>query len=152
MAKTAVAKAKNNASFLTGVNAEYIAHLYSKYMVNPDNVDRSWRDFFGELDDNEVALLRELHGASWTPNENRKDTNGFDSFSKTTHAPNIEPAANMNPPQPVSQDVRQSTLDSVQALMLIRAYRARGHMVANLDPLELKQAIVKELGRTYSPK
>src|SRR5690606_2699864 len=36
-------------------------------------------------------------------------------------------------------DVRQSTLDSVQALMLIRAYRARGHMIANLDPLGLKE-------------
>ena len=36
----------------------------------------------------------------------------------------------------VSQaEVLQATRDSVRALMLIRAYRVRGHLHANLDPL-----------------
>src|SRR4030095_1487100 len=34
-------------------------------------------------------------------------------------------------------DVQQATRDSVRALMLIRAYRVRGHFHANLDPLGL---------------
>src|SRR5688500_6287984 len=34
-------------------------------------------------------------------------------------------------------EVMQATRDSVRALMLIRAYRVRGHLHANLDPLEL---------------
>ena len=54
-------------TFLSGVNAEYIAHLYGQYLKNPDRVDQSWQDFFNDLDDNELALLKELHGASWTP-------------------------------------------------------------------------------------
>jgi hypothetical protein len=33
--------------------------------------------------------------------------------------------------------VRQATLDSLRALMMIRAYRVRGHLRARLDPLEL---------------
>ena len=38
----------------------------------------------------------------------------------------------------VSQaEILQTTRDSVRALMLIRAYRVRGHLHANLDPLEL---------------
>ena len=35
-------------------------------------------------------------------------------------------------------DVQQATRDSVRALMLIRAYRMRGHLHANLDPLGLE--------------
>ena len=35
-------------------------------------------------------------------------------------------------------DVQQATRDSIRALMLIRAYRARGHFHANLDPLGLE--------------
>jgi 2-oxoglutarate dehydrogenase E1 component len=34
-------------------------------------------------------------------------------------------------------DVERATRDSIRALMLIRAYRARGHFHANLDPLHL---------------
>jgi 2-oxoglutarate dehydrogenase E1 component len=36
--------------------------------------------------------------------------------------------------------VHQSTRDSVRALMLIRAYRMRGHFYAKLDPLGLEPA------------
>ena len=35
-------------------------------------------------------------------------------------------------------DVQQATRDSIHALMLIRAYRMRGHFHANLDPLGLE--------------
>jgi len=132
--------AKSNLGFLTGVNAEYIAHLYSEYLINPEKVGGSWRSFFGELNDNEVGLLQELHGASWTPTENRKDQNGFNGFVKATHAkaPDVVPArgAGQSPEQ-----LRQSTLDSIQALMMIRAFRARGHMISNLDPLGLKEPV-----------
>ncbi len=132
---------KSNLSFLSGVNGEYIAHLYREFLVNPEKVATSWRDFFGELNDNEVGILKELHGASWGAEENRKDRNGFDNFSKATRVDVTEPqertpeAAN----DVAEGDVRQATLDSVRALMLIRAFRARGHMIANLDPLELKE-------------
>ena len=35
--------------------------------------------------------------------------------------------------------VKQATKDSVRAIMLIRAYRIRGHLIASLDPLEFKK-------------
>lgn len=143
-------------TFLSGVNAEFIAHLYSQYLTNPEKVDGSWREFFDALDDNEAELLRELHGASWTPYENRKDKNGFSSFSVATHA---DPDASATVAMAIkakpngkngtatlnSQDVRQAARDSIQALMMIRAYRARGHLISNLDPLGLKE-------QTYHPE
>jgi len=41
-------------------------------------------------------------------------------------------------PAPSPVDVMQSTRDSIRAIMMIRAYRTRGHLHADLDPLKLK--------------
>jgi 2-oxoglutarate dehydrogenase E1 component len=122
-----------NLSFLTGANSEYIAHLYSSYLKNPASVDASWKDFFVSLNDREINVLRELHGASWTPPENRRDQNGFENVE---HANNN---ANLHGAPMVDGDARQAALDSIRALQLIRAYRARGHLISNLDPLGLKK-------------
>ena len=128
----------DNLSFLTGINSEYIAHLYAQYQRNPASVDASWKQFFSGLNDEEVSILRELHGASWTPQENRRDENGFltqgaESVART--APEIEGAvADLS-----SDEVRRGTLDSIRAIMLIRAYRVRGHLVSDLDPLGLRE-------------
>lgn len=121
----------NAMTFLTGTNAEYIAHLYTRYMQNPEKVDASWRGFFNDLNDDELAVLRDLAGASWTPAQTRDHDDGdrtvSDAQAKKTPAP-----AN-------AADLRQAALDSIRALQLIRAYRARGHLIAALDPLELKE-------------
>src|SRR6185369_4742567 len=38
-------------------------------------------------------------------------------------------------PEVSGDAVRAATLDSLRAIMMIRAYRMRGHLKANLDPL-----------------
>jgi len=129
--------------FLTGANAEYISHLYNSFLISSQNVDASWRSFFESLSDDEAALLKELHGASWTPAQNRKDKNGFDRFVKGTHVDPEAQRTNGNGHAAAHVSAGAETWaqaqDSVQALLLIRAYRMRGHMVANLDPLGLKE-------------
>ena len=133
-----------NQSFLTGMNAEYVAHLYGQYLANTGNVDASWRDFFAGLQDSELELLQELAGASWTPEENKKSSRRFDNMGVGAHV-NVEALEGGNDnygkraDDTLSrEDVQRATLDSIRALMLIRAYRARGHMIADLDPLGLK--------------
>ncbi len=127
-----------NLSFLNGANSEYIAHLYSVYLRDKTKIDMSWRGFFEALNDNEVSVLRELHGASWTPSENRKDINGFSGGVRPTTPDLTAQAVNAPAPQ-VTGDVRKATNDSISALMMIRAYRVRGHLISNLDPLQLKE-------------
>ena len=130
-----------NLSFLSGVNSEYIAHLYAQFMRNPASVDSSWKRFFADLNDEELSLLKELHGASWTPMENRRDGNGFQQKGGETpvHTAPEMPSRASAVGVEASEDVRQSTLDSIRAIMLIRAYRARGHLVCDLDPLGLRE-------------
>ena len=131
-------------TFLSGVNAEYIAQLYAQYLKNPANIDDSWRDFFDDLNDNEIISMKELAGASWAPDENSRDKRSFGSaaiapFDGILVESPANAAGSSAKKGGVSQaDIHQSTQDSIRALMLIRAYRFRGHLLANLDPLGMK--------------
>ncbi len=132
-------------TFLTGMNAEYIAHLYGEFLNNPSRVDESWRSFFKGLNDTESELLRELSGASWTPKENVKQLRAFGAVPDQPANDYLNIAA--GPKRAAKKEsspelTREAALDSIRALMLIRSYRFRGHMLADLDPLGLKEKTV----------
>lgn len=133
---SATSSKKSNMSFLTGINSEYIHHLFTQYSRSPDTVDPSWREFFDSLNADELSVLREMHGASWTPDENRMESRSFGASAQAASAQTS--AAVSTTPLPASDNVHQSVRDSIRALMLIRAYRVRGHLVADLDPLNLR--------------
>jgi len=137
-------------TFLTGTNATYIAEMYARFLEDPQSVDGSWADFFADLADDAKALLDEMHGASWAPNDAQVIGNGGGSAAAEAAmgAPVPQtPGAYAPPPGYVPQPMaapagsadaaRKATLDSIQALMLIRNYRVRGHLHATLDPLGL---------------
>ncbi|NBX65461.1 MAG: 2-oxoglutarate dehydrogenase E1 component [Proteobacteria bacterium] len=132
-------------SLLTGVNAEYIAHMYAQYLRSPSSVQPGWATFFRDLSDDEITLLRELHGASWTPAENRAENRGFQTKADGNVTYIQQPAASA--PVRASAPVgdlstgagQQAARDTLRALMLIRAYRMRGHFKADLDPLGLRE-------------
>jgi len=119
-------------SFLTGANAPFIAELYGRYLENPSSVDPSWGSFFAGLGDEADAVLGELRGASWAPSGSRVIGAEEDGEGDGTTA---ALAAAVAAPD---GDVRRATLDSIRALMLIRTYRVRGHLIANFDPLGLE--------------
>src|SRR5262249_19758398 len=108
-------------TFLTGANAGFIADLYARFLKNPDAVDASWRRFFSELDDDAAAALAELRGPSWVRSATRPIPQGA------------------VPREIDAEALRQSGIDSIRALNLIRAYRVRGHLEADLDPLGLER-------------
>lgn len=137
--------------FLSGVNADYITGLYQKYLTTPDQIDASWRAFFGDMNDSERALLAELNGASWTPKDNRKGQGNYgvesgDVAAKTAKGQSRAVANNgVATPAPVSSGnvspdaLKAAAMDSIRALMLIRAYRALGHFQSNLDPMGMME-------------
>ncbi|MDP6773256.1 MAG: 2-oxoglutarate dehydrogenase E1 component [Rhodospirillales bacterium] len=138
-------------SFLNGTNATYIAELYSRFLENPNSVDPSWVAFFSELHEDGRAVLEELRGASWSRSESgvigRDGGNGEDGGGA---APTIDgaPAAGFARGLAGLEDagqVRSATQDSIRALMLIRSYRVRGHLIARFDPLGLE-------GNTHHPE
>ncbi len=147
MNKTDLVTAFEQTSFLYGGNAQFIEQLYARYLENPAAVDDHWRQFFASLDDNRDEALAQVKGASWKkPNwplpasgELVSALDGNWPAVEKAIAPKIEAKAKESGAGLSVEEVRKATMDSVRALMMIRAYRIRGHLAANLDPLNLKE-------------
>jgi len=118
-----------NDSFLNSANAPYVAELYFKYTQNPKSIDESWKSFFSSLNEDELSIISDFGGPEWK----KRDTNVIDdiSFDKVVRSSS---SVDFN-------SFKTSTLDSIRALRLIRAYRINGHLIANLDPLNLHKKI-----------
>jgi 2-oxoglutarate dehydrogenase E1 component len=133
-------------SFLYGGNAAYIEDLHARYEKDPAAVDAEWRAFFAGLKDAPADVAKASQGASWKkPNwPLRPDgelTAALDGQWRETEKRIGEKISAKAQGQGVdlsSTDVMQATRDSIHALMLIRAYRIRGHFHAKLDPLGLQ--------------
>lgn len=134
-------------TILTGVNAEYIANLYREFLKNPGGIDSSWQVLFADMQDDEAALLKQMVGASWGEGEYRAPDVPF-GYVMTAEQMSAQavPANQYQANRPVvaqtvmnPTEVEQATRDSIAALMMIRAYRALGHLAADLDPIGLKQ-------------
>lgn len=134
-------------SFLYGGNASYIEDAYARYQRDPKSVDEEWRSFFQSLKDQGSDIQKAAQGPSWEqpnwPQVARDDTlsaldGNWVEVGKAV-GDKIKAKAQASGNELSSQDVLQATRDSVHALMLIRAYRMRGHFHANLDPLGLEQ-------------
>lgn len=121
---------------LSGASQQYIAQLYQQYHTNSHAVDPSWAQFFDDLDDDALSIMNELTGPSWADEPvDVVEYDGGDMATPVDAPPASAPAATTDSSD---QDLQQAVLDSVRAIMLIRAYRVRGHLMADLDPLDLK--------------
>jgi 2-oxoglutarate dehydrogenase E1 component len=99
-------------SFLASIpsgDSIYVAGKYDRWASDPGSVEPGWAALFGALSNGGLAAANDTAAARPRP------------------APAIP-----------FEELRSSTLDSIRALMLIRAYRVRGHLEAQLDPLGLK--------------
>jgi 2-oxoglutarate dehydrogenase E1 component len=136
-------------SFMQGHNAEYIEQLYARYAENPGAVDESWREFFKALGDDPSEARAEAAGPSWArndwPPQPADDLTAAldgqwpaDPKDAKAAGDKIKAKADEKGIAITEEQVRHAVLDSIRALMLIRAYRIRGHLVADLDPLGMR--------------
>ncbi|MBU2960896.1 2-oxoglutarate dehydrogenase E1 component [Citreicella sp. C3M06] len=136
-------------SFLQGVNAEYLEQMYARYANDPAAVDEAWADFFKALGDDETNVKAEAAGASWQRADWPPAPTDDITAALTGEWP-VMPIAEAKGAGKkiadkaaatgvkVSDDqIKRAVLDSIRALMIIRAHRIRGHLAADLDPLGL---------------
>ncbi|MEY4722168.1 MAG: 2-oxoglutarate dehydrogenase component [Pseudomonadota bacterium] len=137
-------------SFLQGHNAEYIDQLQARYASDPNSVDAAWAEFFRALGESEVDAKRQAQGPSWA----RADWPPSPTDDLTAALTGEWPMAPVKEARATAQkitekaaekgvsltdaQVQRAVLDSIRALMIIRAYRIRGHLVADLDPLGMR--------------
>src|SRR6516164_10806739 len=132
-------------SFLDGANAAYIEDLYERFQENPGSVTADWRAFFTDLKERKERVLAETAGPSWKPksSELSEDNDLLNAFAadwgreEQEIVRKISVKAQVKGVEISRDEAFRATRESVRALMLIRAYRVNGHLIANLDPLHL---------------
>jgi 2-oxoglutarate dehydrogenase E1 component len=132
-------------SFLYGGNAHYIEELYAAYQDDPASVDADWRDYFAQLKDDADDVRKNAQGpswgrANWPITANGELVSAFDgdwAQVETRISGKIKEKAANGGVTLSDEEMLRSTRNSVRAIMMIRAYRMRGHLHANLDPLGL---------------
>ncbi|MEO1556973.1 MAG: thiamine pyrophosphate-dependent enzyme, partial [Pseudomonadota bacterium] len=135
-------------SFMQGHNAEYLEQMYARYANDPAAVDEAWQAFFKAMGDDEVSVKREAEGPSWArtdwppmPGDDLTQalTGEWAAPAEVKGAGDKIMAKAAEKGVEVSNDqIKRAVLDSIRALMIIRAYRIRGHLVADLDPLGMR--------------
>ncbi|WP_374370216.1 2-oxoglutarate dehydrogenase E1 component [Dongia sp.] len=127
-------------NFLSGPNAPFIEELYAKYLADPLSVDGSWQGFFEDLKEEAQTALKDIKGASWAPRDRSIEIgrNGAGNGAAYAYADGETASAGRSMGTVTAADQRLAARDSLRAIMLVRVYRVRGHLEANLDPLELK--------------
>ena len=138
-------------SFMQGHNAEYLEQMYARYANDPNAVDESWQAFFKAMGDDEVSVKQEAAGPSWAradwpPMPNDDLTAAL--TGEWAPEPEVKSAGNKIKAKASEQgvslnddQVKRAVLDSIRALMIIRAYRIRGHLIADLDPLGMRETV-----------
>jgi len=136
-------------SFLSKSNSSYIELMYEKYCNSPSDVPESWKQYFEGINDNQDLVKKEVSGASWSPKKIKSpsdiDPDIYEKFIPENLNYSLEEKIKKEEPQSSPQHIEASTKDSVRAIMMIRAYRIRGHLHSDLDPLQLAK-------KTYAPE
>jgi 2-oxoglutarate dehydrogenase E1 component len=117
---------------LNGSSLAFAEALYLAYLEDPASVPAEWRAYFVRMEDGGLAR-------------------------RTSFGPTFTPTSLFNPPRARSGNGRQeaAVAGSSAAEMqhhvdtLVRNYRARGHRVANLDPLGREEIEIPELEPAY---
>ncbi len=113
-------------SFLAGNNSSFIEKFYSDYVDDPKSIPNEWKSFFDALSENKEIITKSVLGPSWAPKKIIKKDKDNQIINKEKLIEN--PMLN-----------ESGTKDSIRAIMLVRAYRIRGHLIANLDPLGIQR-------------
>jgi 2-oxoglutarate dehydrogenase E1 component len=143
-ARTEANEAMLDTAFLYGANAAYIEQLHARFAEDPSSVPESWRSLFASAAGPSEDPVRSARGPAWrrpgwpgaVSGELTAALDGNWAAVETAIKGKIETRARAAAP---AADVAQQVQDSIRALMMIRAYRIRGHLAAKLDPLGIEQ-------------
>ena len=133
-------------SEIEGVSPSFVEAMYRGFVADPASVEPGWRAWFEGLE--ATVEGPSWKRADWPP----ADTDGLTaSLDPTQMAVAAKaPAKPVTASAPAGTDaIEKAAGDSIRAQMLVRTYRVRGHLAANLDPLGLSQ---RELPADLTPE
>ena len=126
-------------SFLNKSNSAFIERMYLKFVNKDADLPESWKDYFEGIGDELNVIAKEINGPSWGPKKNKIDIDELqkkiDQKENNLENKIVDRSGKFN-----YQLLADSNKDSISAVSLIRAYRLRGHLLANLDPLGMRES------------
>ena len=125
-------------SFLNKSNSAFIEQMYLKFINKDSDLPESWANYFEGIGEELNVIAKEINGPSWGPDKNKINIdelqNKIEEEDKNTFENNkVDTSEKFN-----FQLLADSNKDSISAVALIRAYRLRGHLLADLDPLDMR--------------
>ncbi|MDO5614358.1 MAG: 2-oxoglutarate dehydrogenase E1 component [Paracoccus sp. (in: a-proteobacteria)] len=142
----------HDSSFLQGQNAAWVEDLYARWSRDPAAVDEAWNRYFAAWGEDEAGAAEQAaDGPSWKRADWPPLPGDDMTAALTGEWPMAKPSEAKAAMEKIaakaaekgvtltSEQMRQAVLDSIRALMLIRAYRIRGHLHADLDPLGMRE-------------
>ena len=136
MPKTPSNQIFDKTSFLHGANATYVEEMFKKFTDDPSSVPNDWNIFFKNIKDD--GLTSSTYTAEWANNDLKVQNGDLVSAIDGNWSSLPEKIIQKNTSYSIDE-IQQATLDSIRALRLIRAFRINGHLIADLDPLNLSQ-------------
>ena len=110
-------------SFLNKANSAFIESMYLRYIKKDPNLPQSWQKYFKSLNEDIQSIVKEIEGPSWARNINKKLPSDKSEEKFLSN----------------NEDINNPQIQTIKAIALIRAYRIRGHLIANLDPLGMME-------------
>jgi len=124
-------------SFLNKSNSTFIEQMYLKFINNDSDLPESWRLYFEEIGDEINLIVKEINGPSWGPANKKINIREIEENFKKHQKVEKEKIPYLNNKN--DKDIEKLKIDSIKAIALIRAYRIRGHLIADLDPLNMME-------------
>ncbi len=145
-----MARDADSTDLLEGVSPSYLQSLQARFAADPRSVGAEWHDLLNGLE--RAAAGPSWARSNWPLTDTDATTAGLDPTQSAIDRPpaapvKVAPAA--APAAPDQAAIIQAAQDTVRAMMLIRTYRVRGHLAADLDPLGLTK---RELPDDLTPE
>ncbi|MCC7479753.1 2-oxoglutarate dehydrogenase E1 component [bacterium] len=131
----------------------YVEEMYAQYLADPQSVSEQWRGYFAQISQENGALAEVQLGPSFRAASlfNPPTASGNGSENGQAHS-NGGSAATLSADGAMATSgslaFEQATLQG-RVDQMVRAYRVRGHMLAQLDPLERPRKAVRELDPAF---
>jgi len=111
-------------NFASGANANYIDHMYSQWEADNSSVHASWHAYFSGLDESGASNYQEPPTLGQTSKDAKLDAI-------------LEAIKNGGGAGSGSVQNNRTSVETANLYRLIRAYHSHGHLLADVDPLEM---------------
>ena len=123
-------------SFLSKTNSSFIEEMYFKFINQDKSLPVSWKEYFEDIGEDLNIVAKELNGPSWSLNKQKINIPRIEN-NLNYESNNLEKNKNKNVIS--DNEIAKMNGQSIKAVSMIRSYRQRGHLIATLDPLEMRK-------------